>query len=182
MTRTSAPEFAFGLLLATAAWATVTILMGPRSLWSSEAAGWAQAIGTIVAVLGAAWIAGWQDRKTRQRNAEQQIKKAKSVAGCFVPILKIIEYDVRHLKHLTLEAQNGMPVDVLKRAGYQFREIPPSVSFVLQNADLLPGDAIVSVPHFLSLRELLANDIVTVLRHNELEHHFDLARHDAAAH
>jgi hypothetical protein len=53
---------------------------------------------------------------------------------------------------------------------------------VLQNADLLPGDAIVSVPHFLSLRELLANDIVTVLRHNELEHHFDLARHDAAAH
>jgi hypothetical protein len=75
-----------------------------------------------------------------------------------------------------------MPVDVLKRAGYQFREIPPSVSFVLQNADLLPGDAIVSVPHFLSLRELLANDIVTVLRHNELEHHFDLARHDAAAH
>ena len=29
-------------------------------LWSPEAAGWAQAIGTILAILGAAWIAGRQ--------------------------------------------------------------------------------------------------------------------------
>jgi hypothetical protein len=53
----SAPVILLGFLLGTAAMAVATILMGSYSLWSQEAAGWAQAIGTIGAIFGAAWIA-----------------------------------------------------------------------------------------------------------------------------
>jgi hypothetical protein len=117
------PELILGFFLGTAAMAVATIFMGSYSLWSQEAAGWAQAIGTIGAILGAAWIARWQDRKTQQRNAVQQTKKGKSVAACLVPIVKIIEYDVQQLKQLTLLAQSGGSFDDLKRQGYQFREL-----------------------------------------------------------
>ena len=57
-------------------------------------ASWVEALGVFVAIFGSVWVARWQDRKTHRREREQQTKKAKSVAGCFVPILKIIEYDV----------------------------------------------------------------------------------------
>ena len=93
-----------------------------------------------------------------------------------MPILKIIEYDVRELTILTQKAIEGMTVENLRTSGYQFRELPLSVSFVLDNADLLPGDAILSVPQLLSLRELVANDIRVVLRHRELGHALVLYR------
>jgi hypothetical protein len=77
------PELILGFFLGTAAMAVAVILMGSYPLWSQEAAGWAQAIGTAVAVVSAVWIAGSQDRKTQRRNAEQQTKKAKTIVACF---------------------------------------------------------------------------------------------------
>jgi hypothetical protein len=124
-------ELILGFFLRTAAMAVAVILMGSYSLWSQEAAGWAQAIGTAVAVVSAVWIAGSQDRKTQRRNAEQQIKKAKSVVACFVPILQTIRYDVHELIGLTRHAQEEMPTDAIKASGYHFRELPHYVSFVL---------------------------------------------------
>lgn len=129
-------------------------------------ASWVEAIGVIGAIAGAAWIARWQDRrlrrvarwqdrKVRRRESDQQTKKAKSVAGCFVPILKIIEYDVREITAAYVRVPR-MTVQELRQPRYQFRELPPSVSFVLDNAYLLPDEAIISVPQLLSLRELVA--------------------------
>lgn len=127
---------------------------------------WVEALGVFVAIVGSVWVARWQDRRTRRREREQETIKAKSVAACFVPILKIIEYDVREIS----TALPRMTVQELRQPRYQFRELPPSGSFVLDNAYLLPGEAIVSVPQLLSLRELVANDIRVVLaRHAPAE-------------
>jgi hypothetical protein len=123
-------------------------------------ASWVEALGVIAAIFGAAWIARWQDRKTHQREREQQTKRAKSVAACFVPILKIIEYDVKEITR-AYRSQHRMKVQELGQ--YRFHELPSSVSFVLENAHLLPGDAIISTPQLLSLRELAANNIEVCL-------------------
>jgi hypothetical protein len=130
---------------------------------------WVEALGVFVAIVGSVGIARWQDRRTRRREREQQTFKAKSVAGCFVPILKIIEFDVREISAAYVRVPR-MTVQELRQPRYQFRELPPSVSFVLDNAYLLPGEAIASVPQLLSLRELVANDIRVVLaRHAPAE-------------
>jgi hypothetical protein len=129
-------------------------------------ASWVEALGVIGAIFGSAWIARWQDRKTHRRELEQQTKKAKSAAGCFVPILKIIEYDVKEL----IAAYCRMPtmtVGELRQPQFQFHRLPSSVSFVLENAHLLPEEAIVSVPQLLSLRELAANNIEIVLERRQ---------------
>jgi hypothetical protein len=141
-----------GFVVGTATAAIVTMLMGPYSLWSQEAAGWAQAIGTVLAIAGAAWIATSQDRKTQQRQREQQIKTGKSVVACVVPMVKIIEGDLPEL--LCQYSHVGVPLIVLKK---RFRELPSYSPFVLENASLLPGDAIVTVPQLLALRELTAS-------------------------
>jgi hypothetical protein len=149
--------------------AVAVILMGSYPLWSQEAAGWAQAIGTAVAVVSAVWIAGWQDRKTQRRNAEQQTKKAKSVVACFKPILQTIKSDVEVLIGLTRYAQEEMPSDAIKATGYHFRELPHYVSFVLDNADLLPGDAIMNAPQLLAFRECAANEMAMILQYEKID-------------
>ena len=136
----------------------------PKDLfaWIEEHRGLASFAGVILAIFGSVWVAGSQDRKTHRREREQQTKKAKSVAGCFVPILKIIEYDVGEIL-AAYSREPRMRVGELGQPQYQFRELPPFVPFVLENAHLLPDNAIIDVPQLLSLRELVANDIQTVL-------------------
>jgi hypothetical protein len=109
------------------------------------------------------------DIKAHKRNAERQIKKAKAVVACFVPIVQTIRYDVQELINLTRHAQEGMPTDAIKQAGYHFRELPHYVSFVLENADLLPGDAIMSAPQLLAFRECVANEMATVLQYGKID-------------
>ena len=88
--------------------------------------------------------------------------------ACFVPILQTIRYDVQEFIGLTLHAQQGMPIDAIKASGYHFRELPHYVSFVLENADLLPGDAIMSAPQkLLAFRECVANEMATVLQYEK---------------
>jgi hypothetical protein len=122
-------------------------------------ASWVEALGVFIAIWGSVSTARWQDKKTHRREREQQTKKGKSVVGCFVPILKIIEYDVREMAATYRRARTAT-VQELRQC--RFRELPASVSFVLENAHLLPGEAIISVPQLLSLRDLAKNDIETV--------------------
>ena len=119
-------------------------------------ASWVEAIGVIGAIVGAAWIARWQDRKIRRREHNQQVKKAKAVAACFVPMLKMIEYDV---KELTTAYCSVRRKTVQELRQYRFQKLPSSASFVLENAYLLPGEGIISVPQLLLLRELAGNNI-----------------------
>ena len=124
-------------------------------------ASWVEALGVIVAILGSVWVARWQDRRIRQREREQQIRKGQSVAGCLAPILNTIEFDVREL----LEAYRREPrmtVGELGQPQFQFRHLP-FLPFVLDNAHLLPGNAIIDLPQLLSLRELAVNNIQTGL-------------------
>ena len=124
-------------------------------------ASWVEALGVTVAILGSVGVARWQDWRIRQREREQQIRKGKSVAGCLVPILNTIDFDVREL----LEAYRREPrmtVGELRQPQFQFRALP-FLPFVLDNAHLLPGNAIIDVPQLLSLRELAVNNIQTGL-------------------
>jgi hypothetical protein len=70
---------------------------------------------------------------------------------------------------LTRHAQDKMPSDAIKAAGYHFRELPHYVSFVLENADLLPGDAIMNAPQLLAFRECAANEMATVLQLEKID-------------
>jgi hypothetical protein len=86
-----------------------------------------------------------------------------------VPILKIIEYDVGEIL-AAYSREQRMTVGELRQPQYQFRELPPFIPFVLENAHLLlPDTAIIDVPQLLSLRELVANDIQTVLARRDPE-------------
>src|SRR4051812_47221572 len=91
-------------------------------------ASWVEALGVIAAIWGAVHIARWEDRRTHRREREQQIRKAQSVAGCFVPILKIIEYDVGEILAAYGRVQR-MTVGELRLPRYQFRNLPPFVPF-----------------------------------------------------
>lgn len=125
-------------------------------------ASWVEALGVIGAILGSVWVARWQDRRIRQRERELQLRKGQSVAGCLAPILNTIEFDVREL----LEAYRREPrmtVGELRKLQFQFRALPSFLPFVLDNAHLLPGNAIIDVPQLLSLRELAVNNIQTGL-------------------
>src|SRR4051794_32131171 len=68
-------------------------------------------------------------------------------------------------------AVQRMTVGELRLPQYQFRDLPPFVPFVLENAHLLPGTAVVAVPQLLSLRELVANEIQTSLQRRGPEDH-----------
>jgi hypothetical protein len=124
-------------------------------------ASWVEAIGVIGAIVGAASIARWQDRKIRRREHDQQTKKAKAVAACFAPMLKMIEHDV---KELTTAYCSVRRKTVQELRQYRFQELPSSASFVLENAYLLPGEGIVSVPQLLLFRELAAGGIDSLAR------------------
>jgi hypothetical protein len=90
--------------------------------------------------------------------------------ACFAPILQTIRYDVQELIGLTRHAQEGMPTDAIKQAGYHFRELPHYVSFLLENADLLPGDAIMSAPQLVAFRECVANEMATVFQYEKIDY------------
>ena len=119
-------------------------------------ASWVEALGVIVAIFGSVHIARWQDRKIRRREHDQQTKKAKAVAACFAPMLKMIGHDV---KDLTTVYCSGRRKTVQELRQHRFQELPSSASFVLENAYLLPGEGITSVPQLLTFRELVAQGI-----------------------
>jgi hypothetical protein len=50
----------------------------PLCMTKAEWASWMQALGTIAAVIGAAWIAARQDRVARYRAKQQAVRKARS--------------------------------------------------------------------------------------------------------
>jgi hypothetical protein len=162
------PEVVLGFLFGIALTTVMTIICAPHSetlwklFWTPEAAGWGQVIGTVGAILAAAWIAGWQQRKATRLTRESELRRAKAAAGYIVPILKIIQFDVNHLIGCSKMVQNGAPVAKLLALRYEFRPLP-SIQFVLENADSLPGDANLAVPQLLSLRELTANNIGILL-------------------
>jgi len=118
-------------------------------------------MGVILAIVGSVWIATWQDRKIRRREHDEQMKKAKAVAACFAPMLKMIEHDV---KELTTAYCSERRKTVQELRQYRFQELPSSASFVLENAYLLPGEAIISVPQLLLFRELAAGGIDGIAR------------------
>jgi hypothetical protein len=124
-------------------------------------ASWVEAMGVILAIVGSVWIATWQDRKIRRREHDEQMKKAKAVAACFAPMLKMIEHDV---KELTTAYCSERRKTVQELRQYRFQELPSSASFVLENAYLLPGEAIISVPQLLLFRELAAGGIDGIAR------------------
>jgi hypothetical protein len=119
-------------------------------------ASWVEALGVILAIVGSVYIARWQDRKIRYREHDQQTKKAKAVAACFAPMLKMIEYDVKELTKVYCSVHRKT---VQERRQYRFQELPSSASFVLENAYLLPGEGIISVPQLLLFRERVAGAI-----------------------
>jgi hypothetical protein len=119
-------------------------------------ASWVEALGVILAIVGSVYIARWQDRKIRYREHDQQTKKAKAVAACFAPMLKMIEYDVKELTKVYCSVHRKT-VQELRQ--YRFQELPSSASFVLENAYLLPGEGIISVPQLLLFRERVAGAI-----------------------
>jgi hypothetical protein len=162
------PKLVLGFLLGAAVVTVLDFILTPhlkpllKLLWTPEAAGWAQVVGTVGAILAAAWIAGWQQRKTSRLARESEIRRAKAAAGYIVPILKIIEFDVANLIRYSQALKNGASVRALKQLHYQFRPLPP-IQFVLENADSLPGESNLGVPQLLSLRELTANNIDILL-------------------
>jgi hypothetical protein len=119
-------------------------------------ASWVEALGVIVAIFGSVRIARWQDQKVRRREHDQRMKKAKVVLGCFAPMLRMIESDVRGLTAV-YRSEGRKTVQELRR--HRFQELPSSASFVLENAHLLPGDGVISVPQLLVFRELVGKSI-----------------------
>jgi hypothetical protein len=117
---------------------------------------WVEAVGVILAIFGSVYIARWQDRKIRHREHDQQTKKAKAVAACFAPMLKMIEHDVKALTTVYCSARKKTVQELQQ---HRFQELPSSASFVLENAYLLPGEGIISVPQLLLFRELVARGI-----------------------
>jgi hypothetical protein len=184
MTPMFIPELVLGFLFGVAFITTAAIILTPHSdplwtlLWTPEAAGWGQVIGTIGAILAAAWIAGWQQRKTLRLSRERELRRAKAAAGYIVPILKIIQFDVKHLIECSQMVKSGASVRTLKGLRYEFRPLP-SIQFVLENADSLPGDSNLAVPQLLSLRELAANDIRILLDRHAPDGQFSSAELNA---
>jgi hypothetical protein len=124
-------------------------------------ASWVEALGVILAIVGSVYIARYQDRKIRHREHDQQTKKAKAVAACFAPMLRMIEHDVKELTKVYCSARRKT-VQELRQ--YRFQELPSSASFVLENAYLLPGEGIISVPQLLLFRELAGKMIDALAR------------------
>lgn len=77
-------------------------------LWSQEAAGWVQAIGSIAAIAGAAWIASDQWRKTRDNEKLGALRYASmhcdSLSWTFEELLALIEQEkaTMHGEHARL--------------------------------------------------------------------------------
>jgi hypothetical protein len=129
-------------------------------------ASWVEALGVILAILGSVYIARWQDRKIRHREHDQQTKKAKAVAACFAPMLRMIGEDV---KQLTTAYCSMRRKTVQELRQYRFQELPSSASFVLENAYLLPGEGITSASQLLLFRELVAGGIERCLARSRPE-------------
>src|SRR5262249_50815025 len=92
-------------------------------------ASWVEAIGVIGAITGSVWVARWQDRRIRRRERDLETKKAKAVAGCFAPMLKMIEYDV---KEMTAAYSSVPRKTVQELRQYRFQQLSSSASFVLE--------------------------------------------------
>lgn len=60
------------------------------AMTSAEWAAWVQALGSIVAIAGAAWIAGWQARKQHESAIKLQAREAKSAALGYAETLAVL--------------------------------------------------------------------------------------------
>ena len=115
-----------------------------------------------VAILGSVGVARWQDWRIRQRERETANKEreiGRRMLGTWS----------QHHRLRRERAARSLPPRAKNDSGGagQGAAIPvpraPSLPFVLDNAHLLPGNAIIDVPQLLSLRELAVNNIQTGL-------------------
>src|SRR5712671_6061215 len=74
-------EIAFSVIIATLVLVTggAAYVNAVRKGWGADAAAWAQATGSIIAVAGAGWLARSESRRSRRRRREQGEEAAQGV-------------------------------------------------------------------------------------------------------
>jgi len=173
MKHRSAPEFASGFLLASAIFALGAALSAGSGsilakLCSQEAAGWAQAIGTVLAIWGTFRISNRQHFASVEINRETSLRKAKSLSAFLGPTLKTIEADIEQLilfcsQHKNIGVRNLRKIDFDQ---VRFRPIP-SLEFLLSNAHNFPGTLSTSLPQLLGFRNIVDTNIELLIRRGE---------------
>jgi hypothetical protein len=166
------PEFILGFLCAIAIVAIAGLLFSMpdlgglgSALWSPEAAGWAQALGTILALAGTYLIAGRQHRFTTKTANEDSLRRAKILAIFFTPFLKTIEVDVNELKdfcdkYKNIGVRNLGQIDLEQ---IRFRPIS-ATEFLLSNAHHFPGSLCDSIPQLLAFRSVTDANLKAIVQ------------------
>lgn len=154
----STVSFIFGIGSTTAV-ASVIAVLGypdlPQRLWSQEAAGWAQAAGTLFAILATWAFSTIALRRSKEAEERLALKKAKALSHFFVPALRTIEADVADLSAVVQQYQNiGIRnLHGFDLANFRFRPIS-SVDLILENAHNFPNELSVTIPQLLGFRAI----------------------------
>lgn len=112
----------------------MTLMIRASNLWSQEAAGWAQAIGTILAICGAVWVAE-RDARIR-RDGEMAVARIASAEACS-RVQKLRDTVEEAIVHLSKGSDGWLTADHLDKAIKTLDKRPQiSISIVTQLAPL----------------------------------------------
>ncbi len=103
------------VLVATAACTIVSPLVpwsGHRILHSATAAAWAQAAGTVAAMLSGAGAIAWQVRFETRREARAELRRDLRAA---LEIEELVAYSASHLKYLRVLIHNAKNVEDIRQ-------------------------------------------------------------------
>jgi hypothetical protein len=165
-------SFIIGVLLTTATFSTLAIFLSSSEmkLWSPEAAGWAQAVGTVFAIFGSFAIANYQSNQARILDEKDAKRKARSICYFFVPSLKTIEADVTSLIEFCEQHKNVGIRDLsqLQNLAHpiRFRDIS-HIEIILNNAHTFPDRLSVSIPQLLGFRAIIDENLAHLTRLSE---------------
>lgn len=162
-------EFILGFLCAIALSAIVAACSQTEtmihSLWSQEAAGWAQAIGTVLAIFGAVKIADRQFRKSEHAAHIREVRKAKSLILFVGPFLKVLNSETDRLIDFCEQNKNiGLTTPFKLHLGtVTFRSLPGR-DYVLNNAHTLPGDVAADLSQLIAFRDIIAEALYVIIK------------------